>query len=434
MSTNDISRYLVKANGSSFASDNELQSLAVNSKVTNVNSGLTYKKTALNVYDKTPIEVETDAVLYSPQTLTNAQKLQARDNIGASSSDAVLYTAQSLTDAQKAQARNNIGAGSPTSDAVLYTSQTLTDAQKTQARNNIGAGKSESVLYTPQTLTDAQKLIARTNIETLSSSEIKGLLKSLTNYSFSSVYAKIIDIGDFRIVYGYTYSSSNGDPKRMSRSMIAEFGGYFDEIPVMLSTHILGWTHGGEQNAQGVLRNSMSPGYGCVVYYDGNQLECASYIALGRPFKENHIPLSYQFGTSEGTYSAILQDVKINSTIILEMYARADSQTTIEVVKSDSSGVQDLTTTDITYNLHKYGWRNNEIKVSGDVYDYSVVKMQDNRFIITGRVSDENLNEYRKIVYRLVANSSNVSLKFSKTGDQDGYILLRYSVNTPTTD
>lgn len=84
MSTNDISRYLVKANGTSFTSDNELQSLAVNSKVTNVNSGLTYKKTALNVFDKTPIEVETDAVLYSPQTLTDAQKLQARTNIGVS--------------------------------------------------------------------------------------------------------------------------------------------------------------------------------------------------------------------------------------------------------------------------------------------------------------------------------------------------------------
>lgn len=81
MSTNDISRYLVKANGTSFTSDNELQSLAVNSKVTNINSGLTYKKTALNVYDKTPIEVETDAVLYTEQTLTAAQKSQARQNI-----------------------------------------------------------------------------------------------------------------------------------------------------------------------------------------------------------------------------------------------------------------------------------------------------------------------------------------------------------------
>lgn len=83
MSNKDISRYLVKEDGTAFATDNDLQALAVNSKVTNVNSGLTYKKTASNVYDKTPIEVETDAVLYSPQTLTNEQKTQARTNIGA---------------------------------------------------------------------------------------------------------------------------------------------------------------------------------------------------------------------------------------------------------------------------------------------------------------------------------------------------------------
>ena len=84
MSNKDISKYLVKEDGTAFATDNDLQALAVNSKVTNINSGLTYKKTASNVYDKTPIEVETDAVLYSPQTLTDAQKLQARTNIGIS--------------------------------------------------------------------------------------------------------------------------------------------------------------------------------------------------------------------------------------------------------------------------------------------------------------------------------------------------------------
>ena len=78
MSNKDISRYLVKEDGTAFATDNDLQALAVNSKVTNVNSGLTYKKTASNVYDKTPIEVETDAVLYSPQTLTNEPESSAR--------------------------------------------------------------------------------------------------------------------------------------------------------------------------------------------------------------------------------------------------------------------------------------------------------------------------------------------------------------------
>ena len=59
--------------------------------------------------------------------------------------DAVLYTKQNLTDEQKAQARENIGAAKQgeygtvgSSDAVLYTAQTLTESQKTQARENIG--------------------------------------------------------------------------------------------------------------------------------------------------------------------------------------------------------------------------------------------------------------------------------------------------------
>ena len=65
-----------------------------------------------------------NAVKYTEQELTDAQKTQARENIGAISSKAaeptveeinlyptVNYTAQSLTEEQKAQARTNIGAG-----------------------------------------------------------------------------------------------------------------------------------------------------------------------------------------------------------------------------------------------------------------------------------------------------------------------------------
>lgn len=96
MSNKDISKYLVKEDGTAFATDNDLQALAVNSKVTNVNSGLTYKKTASNVYDKTPIEVETEAVLYTEQTLTNSQKAQARTNINAISSSDAQTLAQTL--------------------------------------------------------------------------------------------------------------------------------------------------------------------------------------------------------------------------------------------------------------------------------------------------------------------------------------------------
>ena len=69
---------------------------------------------------------------------------------GGGSSDAVLYTPQSLSTEQRQQARTNIGAvGATTSEttpdlsyfnyAVLHTPQTLTSEQQAQARENINA-------------------------------------------------------------------------------------------------------------------------------------------------------------------------------------------------------------------------------------------------------------------------------------------------------
>lgn len=60
--------------------------------------------------------------------------------LGGAGAGTVRYdAAQSLTDAQKAQARTNIGADA-VQGAVRYdAAQTLTDAQKQQARGNIGA-------------------------------------------------------------------------------------------------------------------------------------------------------------------------------------------------------------------------------------------------------------------------------------------------------
>lgn len=63
--------------------------------------------------------------------------------IEGGSPNAVLYTEQNLTDEQKAQARENIGAaaigegGGSSENAVLYTEQNLTLEQKNQARKNI---------------------------------------------------------------------------------------------------------------------------------------------------------------------------------------------------------------------------------------------------------------------------------------------------------
>lgn len=62
--------------------------------------------------------------------------------IEGGSPNAVLFTEQSLTDEQKAQARENIGAaaigeGGSSENAVLYIEQDLTSEQKNQARKNI---------------------------------------------------------------------------------------------------------------------------------------------------------------------------------------------------------------------------------------------------------------------------------------------------------
>lgn len=89
----------------------------------------------------------------------NNQSLLGSGNIdvqggGGSDPNAVKYTEQTLTDSQKGQARENIGAVgssqvSPSESeinlypTVNYTAQSLTDAQKAQARQNIGAGNSD---------------------------------------------------------------------------------------------------------------------------------------------------------------------------------------------------------------------------------------------------------------------------------------------------
>lgn len=115
-------------------------------------------------------------ISYLLQDLTEDQKAQARENIGAgtgsgTTENAVLYTAQELTNDQKAQARNNIEAGTSnisqndlnnletninnniSNNYVKYTGeQTLTSAQKTQTRNNIGAGTS-NITSTDSSLT-----------------------------------------------------------------------------------------------------------------------------------------------------------------------------------------------------------------------------------------------------------------------------------------
>lgn len=86
----------------------------------------------------------------SSDSTTIGQKIGTMD---AEIDEAVKVTAQTLTDAQKTQARTNIGAPSAT-DTVMVSAQTFTEAQKTQALNNIGAAAQAALeLITPVKVT-----------------------------------------------------------------------------------------------------------------------------------------------------------------------------------------------------------------------------------------------------------------------------------------
>ena len=117
------------------------------------------------------------------QELTDDQKRTARENIAAGtgtvktvdgatpdaagvvSLNAVKFSEQELTSAQKAQVRANIGAGTGAGtvkkvddatpdgsgavklDAVKFSAQTLTEEQQKQARTNLGISDAAAVLY-----------------------------------------------------------------------------------------------------------------------------------------------------------------------------------------------------------------------------------------------------------------------------------------------
>ena len=113
-------------------------------------------------------------VSFKKQSLSETEKQQARQNIGAGTSNfsgsyndltdkpdipqnTVSFQAQSLSDAEKQQARQNIGAGTSNfsgnyddledkpdipQKTVSFQAQSLSDAEKQQARQNIGAGTS----------------------------------------------------------------------------------------------------------------------------------------------------------------------------------------------------------------------------------------------------------------------------------------------------
>ena len=223
------------------------------------------------------------AVLHTQQTLTEEQKRQARENIGAGTSsfggsydeltdkpvipqvpqDIVKYSEQTLTEEQKRQARENIGAGTSSfggsydeltgkpvipqvpQDIVKYSQQTLTEEQKQQARENIGAGTSsfngsydeltdkpvipqvpqDIVKYSQQTLTEEQKRQARENIGAGTS-------------SFSGSYDELTDKPVIpqvpQDIVKYSEQTLTEEQKQQARENIgagtSSFSGSYDEL------------------------------------------------------------------------------------------------------------------------------------------------------------------------------------------------------------
>ena len=131
-----------------------------------------------------------DAVLYTAQTLTEAQQFQARKNIGAVGNDSPQFQGYLAL----APANETLGSGvglSPTGSGHNYTLdisdvdegnptlltgvKTPTDAdtnaattvEYVNAKVASGGGSPDAVLYTAQTLTDAQKKQARGNVDAL---------------------------------------------------------------------------------------------------------------------------------------------------------------------------------------------------------------------------------------------------------------------------
>lgn len=367
MSQKDISKYFTKQDGTAIANDTEFAGLATHTVIKNTNSGLTFKKVGATVFDKTPIEVETDAVLYTAQTLTDAQKLQARTNIGATGSDAVLYTQQSLTNSQKTQARENIGA--------------------------------------------------------ISLSDINSLISG----NYTNPYANLILIGNLQIVFGYSYSGG-GQPRAIDRSFIAEFSTksgkpyFFSNIPLVLGTEQRTTVTKGTETPNGTVRPRNSPAYATFTYYDGGGLERVGYLAIGTPF-------TYDFVWDNGIPNHV--DLRVNrsksNVLIIEMFID-DLSASVEINQSTSTGIMyfnsDTSNTRPSDDvlLHEYGWRDGKVIISDSIFDYSVNKSD---FKI--RAVDATNAYWKKICYKLTAINDNVSLKFIKTGTANSYIKIYYN-------
>lgn len=311
----EISRYLVDANGNSFSSDTDLQSLSNNAKVKNTNSGVSYKKvqgttSGVPVFDKVPFqEGQSDAVLYSPQSLTSAQKQQARDNIGASGDNAVLYSLQFLTDIQKQQARMNIGVDK----AVLYSQQELTSNEISTVMSNLGIDK----------------------------------VGGIFNDTWHNYYLRF---GNTQVCFGSSTKVDNSNAPQAE----ACFKFPFVERPwVSVSPFIA--KPGLTDATAGVIAESTGPRTALLGFGRSSQLSRGNFIAIGKRFDYDNLGYTELHGTSNkripietsGTYNYFLKKslVKVPDTskvyFLVDMFLSRDASASdyIELVDGQDYNV-----------------------------------------------------------------------------------------------
>lgn len=144
-----------------------------------------------------------DYVSVQPQSLSTAQQLQARTNIGAAPSSTIGIPSggnsgqilAKTSDSNYAVSWEDPPIETPT--AILYTPQVLTDEQKTQARENIGAGTGSG----GGTTVVANPTVAAT--DTLTSLQVGDTVYSVEGGGTIS----IIDLGEQQVGQSFTITS-----------------------------------------------------------------------------------------------------------------------------------------------------------------------------------------------------------------------------------
>lgn len=179
---------------------------AIDQDITGIKDNLYATEIPVSDSDDTPISEKLttlqtgvgEAVKFSAQELTTAQKQQARTNIGAIGegdiSDVVRNTAQTMTVAQQETARGNIGAAAD--DVVLKKeSQTISAELQGTIRSNIGAlGAADAVLTSAQTLNSETQGIVRNNIGAVGTTDLTNAFSGLWlrrgySYEFTNLAA-----------------------------------------------------------------------------------------------------------------------------------------------------------------------------------------------------------------------------------------------------